>query len=104
MPRNFYERVEVVFPVRDPLLRQRITQEILGAYLADTAKARILRPDGEYVRPGLAVNGRARVQRMKFNAQEFLIALAEGKQSLAALPMLRTRTSRSRPRERVEQL
>jgi polyphosphate kinase len=104
MPRNFYERVEVVFPVRDALLRQRVQHEILSAYLADTAKARILRPDGEYVRAGQVVNGRARTARVRFNAQDFLIALAEGKASLAALPALPTRTPRSRQRERVEQL
>jgi polyphosphate kinase len=104
MPRNFYERVEVVFPVRDALLRQRVQQEILSAYLADTAKARILRSDGEYVRAGQVINGRARTARVRFNAQEFLIALAEGKASLAALPALPTRTPRSRQRERVEQL
>src|SRR5437773_4348562 len=50
MPRNLYERVEVIFPVSDGLLKQRIRQEILEAYLADTAKARVLQPDGGYTR------------------------------------------------------
>src|SRR5581483_11939829 len=50
MPRNLYERVEVLTPIRDPLLRDRIRQEILQAYLADTVKARILKSDGTYVR------------------------------------------------------
>src|SRR5581483_7983531 len=50
MPRNLYDRVEVMFPVLDPLLRERMRQEILQAYLADTLKARILQPDGTYVR------------------------------------------------------
>jgi polyphosphate kinase len=104
MPRNFYERVEVVFPVRDALLRQRVQQEILAAYLADTTKARILHPDGEYVRAGTVVNGRGRTNRVRFNAQEFLIALAEGRESLAAVPALPMRIPRSRQRERVEQL
>ena len=31
MPRNLHERVEVVFPVRDPLLRDRVKNEILAA-------------------------------------------------------------------------
>src|SRR5271166_2006811 len=50
MPRNLYERVEVLFPVRDPLLMERICKEILPAYLADNRKARILGADGVYTR------------------------------------------------------
>ena len=48
MQRNLYERVEVIFPVKDPQLCQRICTEILSAYLADTRKARLLGSDGEY--------------------------------------------------------
>lgn len=48
MPRNLYERVEVVFPVKDELLRQRLVEEILPSYLADTRKARVLGPSGLY--------------------------------------------------------
>jgi len=50
MPRNLYRRVEVVFPVRDPELRKRVTDEILPAYLNDCVKARILGSDGIYTR------------------------------------------------------
>jgi len=49
MPRNFFRRVEVAFPVVDPeLSRQAI--EILQTSLRDTARARALRSDGSYVR------------------------------------------------------
>jgi polyphosphate kinase len=80
MPRNLYERVELMFPVRDPLLRQRLRQEVLDIYLADTEKARVLRPDGTYHRVGRAPR-RAGVRRgaPAFNAQDFLTGLAEGK-------------------------
>ena len=50
MPRNLFRRVEVVFPVLDPGLRKRITQEILPAYLSDCVKARVLSSDGVYHR------------------------------------------------------
>jgi len=103
MPRNLYERVEVVFPVLDPLLRQRVRQEILEAYLADTAKARMLDANGDYLRIGTRVNGRRRTP-IPFNAQEFLIGLAEGNESLAAIPPLVARPHRTRYRPRVEQL
>src|SRR5579864_652490 len=46
MPRNLYERVEVMFPVKDPILRDRVRHEILAAYLADSAKSRLLTKDG----------------------------------------------------------
>src|SRR6201987_6184204 len=42
MPRNLYERVEVTFPLNETLLRDRVRQEILDAYLADNRKARLL--------------------------------------------------------------
>jgi polyphosphate kinase len=50
MPRNLFERCEVVFPILDPALSSRLRKEILGAYLADNVKARLLQPDGRYVR------------------------------------------------------
>ena len=45
MPRNLYERVEVLVPLRDEMLRERVRHEILDAYLADNRKARILLKD-----------------------------------------------------------
>ncbi len=50
MGRNFDRRVEVVFPVEDPGLRARITDEILPAFLSDNVKAHLLRNDGRYER------------------------------------------------------
>ena len=50
MTRNLFERCEVVFPVNDPALAERLRVEILGAYLKDNAKARLLQCDGHYVR------------------------------------------------------
>jgi len=104
MPRNLYERVEAVFPVTDSLLRQRVRQEILEAYLADNAKARILQPNGEYERAAPRVSARRRTAPVRFNAQEFLIALAEGNESLQDIPPLASRAPRSRYRQRVEQV
>jgi polyphosphate kinase len=50
MQRNLYERCEVVFPVTDELSANRLRYEILEAYLRDDVKARLMRPDGSYVR------------------------------------------------------
>jgi polyphosphate kinase len=85
MPRNLYERVEVLFPVKDEFLRQRVRQEILESYLADNVKSRILQKDGTYIRAWRA-QGRRKPPALGFNAQEFLIGLAEGKAVLESLP------------------
>jgi polyphosphate kinase len=50
MPRNLYERCEVVFPVIDQAARVRLRNEILESYLRDDVKARSMRSDGTYVR------------------------------------------------------
>ena len=72
MPRNLYERVEVLFPIKDPRLRERICTEILPAYLADNRKARLLGSDGVYTRPS-----RGRGTKLSI-AQEHLMNLAGG--------------------------
>jgi hypothetical protein len=60
MPRNFFRRVEIAFPVEQPALRDRIIDEVLPKFLHDRVKARELQPDGSYrlvappIRPGLA--------------------------------------------------
>jgi polyphosphate kinase len=93
MPRNLYERVEVLAPLREELLRERVRHEILDAYLADNRKARILTRDGTYLRPWQLVHGKRRkppVGAAAFNAQEFLIDVAEGKQ-IALPPPTETR-------------
>lgn len=103
MPRNLYERVEVVFPVFDPLLRQRVGQEILESYLADNAKTRFLQSDGDYIRSDdESSRKKRRAATPLFNAQEFLIGLAEGNESLEAIPPVSERPRRSRYRQRVE--
>ncbi|HXY23266.1 MAG TPA: polyphosphate kinase 1 [Candidatus Acidoferrum sp.] len=71
MPRNLYERVEVLFPLKDPQLRDRVVSEILAAYLSDTRKARFLGPDGSYSRARSTRRGSA------FSAQEHLMKIAE---------------------------
>ena len=95
MPRNLYERVEVLFPVKDPLLRERIHHEILDSYLADNVKSRVLLKNGEYVRAWrLRGARRPPTGANAFNAQEFLLALAEGKQNLDAIPVSLPRRKR----------
>ncbi|HTZ53021.1 MAG TPA: polyphosphate kinase 1, partial [Spirochaetia bacterium] len=52
MGRNLDRRVEILFPVPDPRLVAHIRGDILGTYLSDSAKARVMQPDGSYQRAG----------------------------------------------------
>ena len=47
MPRNLDRRVEIMFPVEDPALKDEV-KEILRVTLKDNLKARFLQPDGSY--------------------------------------------------------
>src|SRR5262249_18812195 len=70
MDRNLSRRVEVVFPIEPPELKQRLIAEILKTSLADTVKARELQPDGTYKRVGV-LNGEPGVR-----SQEMFLELA----------------------------
>jgi len=78
MSRNLHERCEVVFPVTDSKLSHRLRTEILGSYLADTRKARLLQPDGNYIRAPRKGDG--------FSAQHYLMCLADGSLGEATIP------------------
>ena len=47
MPRNLDKRVEIMFPVEDPALMERVIH-ILRVQLDDNVKAHVLQPDGTY--------------------------------------------------------
>jgi len=77
MPRNLYERVEVMFRLKSPDLCRHVATRILAPYLCDTEKARHLQSDGAYVHGhGNGKSPRAGTDA-RFNVQEFLIDLAE---------------------------
>lgn len=81
MPRNFYRRVEVMFPVESTELKDRILHEIIPAYLLDNVKTRRLHPDGSYTRvmPADGVG--------PYRCQERFLALRNT--GLAAVPEVR---------------
>jgi polyphosphate kinase len=66
MPRNFYRRIEVVFPIEDGNLRERVTGELLALPLADNVKARAMRTDGTYERVSLKRGETARRSQSEF--------------------------------------
>jgi polyphosphate kinase len=50
MPRNLHRRVEIMFPVESPGLREQIRQEVVGPALADNAFAYDMNAEGAYTR------------------------------------------------------
>ena len=86
MHRNIYERVEVMFHIRDLELCKQVFGEVIEPYLADTEKTRILLADGRYVRAGEAGSALHSRNGFRFNAQEFLIGFAEGRETIGEVP------------------
>jgi polyphosphate kinase len=70
MPRNFFRRIEVVFPIADPELRRWIISELFPIELQDTENARELHANGSYL-PVEPKNGTP-----AFAAQSYFIASA----------------------------
>jgi polyphosphate kinase len=68
MPRNLDRRVEILFPIEDPHLRQALRRDILGVHLKDTVKARRLLPNGSYE------HALPQDDQTPLNSQEWLIA------------------------------
>jgi polyphosphate kinase len=66
MDRNLSRRVEVVFPIDPPEIKQRLIKEILTTCLADNVKARELLPDGSYRRVTCAANEPAMRSQERF--------------------------------------
>jgi polyphosphate kinase len=65
MPRNFFRRIELAFPVDDGVIADRLIREVLGITLADNLKARFLHPDGTY-RPVVPRGESARRSQFEF--------------------------------------
>ncbi len=73
MPRNFFRRIELAFPIEDGVLRERLIRQMLGVALADNAKARFLQPSGSYRR-----RTRAKGEQLRRSQSEFMaLAMAE---------------------------
>jgi polyphosphate kinase len=80
MPRNLLRRIEVVFPINDGVLRERVKSELLDLTLSDNVKARLLQADGSYI--ACAPTPGAKPCR----SQQEYIALATGERSISHRP------------------
>jgi polyphosphate kinase len=75
MERNLDHRVEVVFPLENPEHIRHLRDNVLAAYLRDNTRARLMQPDGTYVRV------KPREKEEKLDIQEWLMKrqFAKGK-------------------------
>ncbi len=65
MPRNLDRRIETLFPIEDPKLKQELI-ETLEISLADNVHARLLRADGSYIRLAPEPNEQPRDSQAEF--------------------------------------
>jgi len=78
MTRNFFRRVEALFPIYTPALRDRVLNEILPSEFKDNVDACELQPDATYLPPARKEGEAA------FSAQKAFMAAAEKR---AAAPL-----------------
>lgn len=69
MPRNIDRRVEVMFPIENPQMREEIVENILKVHLQDTAQGRWLQPNGAY----MAASAQQEPEAPLFNSQLYLL-------------------------------
>jgi polyphosphate kinase len=110
MPRNFRRRVEVMFPVLDEVLRQRMIEEVLGLMRSDTAKGWLLGTNGQYTRcaPREGVRSQHRfmeLARERAREQEPIRGLAAKPLTVPPPPIerLRRRAEKKRKKRRRDE-
>src|SRR3954452_11981043 len=82
MARNFFRRIELCFPVLDPVLKKRVIREGLHPYLDDNSHAWVMTPEGNYerLRPRRGTKGHSA-------QKELLAMLAVGAKPPAPAPL-----------------
>ncbi|MBC8009176.1 MAG: polyphosphate kinase 1, partial [Burkholderiales bacterium] len=79
MPRNFFRRIEVVYPLLDPALRRWVTDELFAIELQDNEGARLLTAGGGYLPVPRAAD------TPSFSAQHYFLASAAQRSREAAV-------------------
>ncbi len=74
MSRNMLRRIEIAWPIKDAAMQQRIMQECLMPYLADTVDAWVQMPKGEYQPYNQQNNLAKHSVALHYSAQQQLIA------------------------------
>jgi polyphosphate kinase len=69
LPRSFFRRIEIAFPIQDGILRERVIRDLLTIPLNDNSKARFLQPDGAYCRAAPVPGAESHRSQSEFIAQ-----------------------------------
>jgi polyphosphate kinase len=77
MPRNFFRRIEVVFPLLDPSLRRWVTEDLFAIELKDNESARVLTSGGGYLPVDRTPD------EPSFSAQAYFLAAAAQRATIA---------------------
>jgi polyphosphate kinase len=93
MPRNFFRRIEVAFPIVDGVLRSRVIDEVLGLTLADNVKARHLMTDGSYTVPELPAKTTAIRSQSEFMARAKMEMRNVSRTTQGQFPRVKLRSS-----------
>ena len=80
MTRNHDHRVEVVFPLENATQIHYMRHGLLATYLSDNTRARVMKPDGTYVR--LKPSG----EEKAVDIQEWLMARAYSRKTISSKP------------------
>ena len=103
MPRNFQRRIEVMFPIESEHARKRVVDEILAISLADNVKARLLQPDGSYVRvplpdePEEALRSQLEFLKLASEAEEVASARVQAERPFIVRPVRHRPTKATAP-------
>ncbi len=73
MPRNFFSRLEIAFPVLDLDIYHYIQEVIIPVSLGDTVKARMLTPEGKWKRCKPSPSKTQKPIRSQFNFEELAV-------------------------------
>ena len=96
MPRNFFKRIETVFPVEDGNLRDRLVNEVLQISQSDNVKARKMRPDGIYERAALVEGAselRSQVEFVKLSIKVNKDRFGKSKRQVGGYPVMEVKRS-----------
>ena len=97
MPRNFHRRVEVMFPIEDEIIRNRVVEQIMEIALRDNVKARELSADGSYKRVDTPRDAEAQVRSQSRLLKLASVAEQQAMQIIRAERPFIVRPVRNRP-------
>ncbi|MBR6000112.1 MAG: polyphosphate kinase 1 [Oxalobacter sp.] len=89
MGRNLFRRIEVAFPVLDPVLKRRVIEEGLRYYIKDNTNSWVLQTNGQYKRR------KTRRKQVRFGAQQYLASVYDANAEPLPAPPTKSKNASS---------